>query len=110
MTERYINPHTDFAKFNAVGLRDYEDSANAYRDILNAIKTAEKIKYAEGVAEGMEKGMAEGMEKGMEMGADKRNVEIAKKMLQLGMTADSIAQVTGLSAADIREIEQKNTK
>lgn len=51
--ERYINPHTDFgfkrlfdqaeiSKFNSEDLKSYEDSVNAYRDIVNAIKTAEK--------------------------------------------------------------------
>ena len=30
----------------------YEDSMNAYRDIVNAIRTAEKTKFAEGRAEG----------------------------------------------------------
>lgn len=71
MTERYINPHTDFgftrlfeqaeiSKFNQQELKSYEDSVNAYRDIVNAIKTAEKKKHAEGKAEGMAKGRAEG--------------------------------------------------
>ena len=31
----------------------YEDSVNAYRDIVNAIRTAEKTKFAEGMAEGI---------------------------------------------------------
>ncbi|MEE1545901.1 MAG: hypothetical protein U0K26_01420 [Prevotella pectinovora] len=39
MAEKYINPHTDFD-----------------RDIVNAIRTAEKKKYAEGRAEGEKKG------------------------------------------------------
>ena len=30
--------------------RLYEDSVNAYRDIVNAIRTAEKKKFAEGRA------------------------------------------------------------
>ena len=38
MAEKYINPHTDFG-----------------RDIVNAIRTAEKKKYAEGRAEGEKK-------------------------------------------------------
>ena len=92
MTERYINPHTDFgfkllmdrpatlqervftrlfeqaeiSKFNPQELKSYEDSVNAYRDIVNAIKTAEKKKYAEGKAEGMAKGMAKGRAEGIE--------------------------------------------
>ena len=39
MAEKYINPHTDFD-----------------RDIVNAIRTAEKKKYAEGRAEGRAEG------------------------------------------------------
>ena len=39
MAEKYINPHTDFG-----------------RDIVNAIRTAEKKKYAEGRAEGRAEG------------------------------------------------------
>lgn len=36
----------EISKFNPDELRMYEDSINAYRDIVNAIKTAEKKKYA----------------------------------------------------------------
>lgn len=100
----------EIAKFNAADLRDYEDSVNAYRDILNAIKTAEKTKYAEGMEEGMAKGIEEGMAKGMEIGADKRNAEIARKMLQLNMNVDSIAQVTGLSEEEVQKIKEKCAK
>ncbi len=44
LVEKYINPHTDFgfkrlfgSEFNKE-LKMYEDSVNAYRDIVNAIK------------------------------------------------------------------------
>ena len=47
MVEKYINPHTELE------LKLYEDSVNAYRDIVNAIRTAEKTKFAEGMAEGI---------------------------------------------------------
>ena len=70
--ERYINPHT----------------MNAYRDIVNAIKTEGKIKYAEG------------MEKGME----KRNIEIARSMLGNGESIDKIMLYTGLSKEDIENM------
>ena len=49
MQENYINPQE---------LRLYEDSVNAYRDIVNAIKTAEKKKFAEGKAGGEAEGCA----------------------------------------------------
>ena len=67
MTKKYINPHTDFgfkrlfgSEFNKQELKSYEDSVNAYRDIVNAIRTAEKKKFADGRAEGRDDGRAEG--------------------------------------------------
>lgn len=53
MIDKYINPHTDFgfkrlfgSEFSEQDQKLYEDSMNAYRDIVNAIRTAEKKKYA----------------------------------------------------------------
>ena len=64
MIDKYINPHTDFgfkrlfgSEFSEQDQKLYEDSMNAYRDIVNAIRTAEKKKYAEGEAEGLAKGL-----------------------------------------------------
>ena len=134
MTERYINPHTDFgfkllmdrpatlqervftrlfeqaeiSKFNPQELKSYEDSVNAYRDIVNAIKTAEKKKYTEGKAEGMAKGMAkgraEGRAEGLAEGERKKALEIAKVMLQKGMTAKAIGDITGLTEEEIASL------
>lgn len=109
MEERYLNPHTDFgfkrlfgsefnkelleqaeiSKFNPQELMQYEDSVNAYRDIVNAINTAKKDSFAEGVAKGIEQ----------------RNVEIARKMLGKGMTSEEVADMTGLSIADVDGLE-----
>ena len=96
MTEKYINPHTDFgfkrlfgSEFNKQELKSYEDSVNAYRDIVNAIRTAEKKKFAEGRAAGRAEGRAEGI------------VAVAKKMLSKGMSADLVAEMTGLSLDEV---------
>ena len=50
----------EIAKFSSLELKQYEDSINAYRDILNALNTAKKESFAEGLTEGHEKGLAEG--------------------------------------------------
>lgn len=81
MVEKYI--YTDKEE-----LKLYEDSVNAYRDIVNAIRTAEKKKFAEGMAEGMAKGKAEGMAKGEKAA----KVKIAANLLSLGVPMETIMQ------------------
>ena len=93
MIDKYINPHTDFgfkrlfgSEFYERDLKLYEDSMNAYRDIVNAIRTAEKTKFAEGRAEGI--------------------AEVAKKMLDKGMSAEVVADMTGLSLDEVFKFKQ----
>lgn len=88
MIEKLINPHTESK------LKLYEDSVNAYRDIVNAIRTAEKKKFAEGRAEGRAEGIAEG------------RAEVARKMLDNGMSADLVAEMTGLSLEEVYSLKQ----
>ena len=76
MVEKHINPHTDFD-----------------RDIVNAIRTAEKKKYAEGRAEGR----AEGEKKAKE--------KIASNLLALGVPIETIMQASGLSEEEIKNIQ-----
>lgn len=89
MVEKYI--YTDKEE-----LKLYEDSVNAYRDIVNAIRTAEKKKFAEGMAEGMAKGkaegMAEGIAEGMAKGEKAAKVKIAANLLSLGVPMETIMQ------------------
>ena len=57
-------------------------------DIINAINTAKKDSFAEGRAEGIEF----------------KTVEIARKMLQRGMAAEEVAELTNLTVQDIKKI------
>ena len=86
----------EISKFNPQELKSYEDSVNAYRDIVNAIKTAEKRKYAEGKAEGKAEGRAEGRAEG--------KAEVARKLLTIGLSIEQIAEATGLTADEIRAL------
>ena len=87
---------------------------NAYRDIVNAIRTAEKTKFAEGRAEGRAEGIAEGRAEGIAEGrvegrAEGRAegfMEVAKKMLDKGMSAEVVADMTGLSLDEIFKLKQ----
>ena len=70
-----------------------EASKMAYRDIKNLIDTAKR--------EGKEEGLAEGMEKGM----NKRNLEIARKMLANGMDAATVMEITELSESQLQQLK-----
>ena len=91
----------------------FEASKMAYRDIKNSIDTAKREGKEEGLAEGMEKGLAEGMEKGlvkglaegMEKGMNKRNLEIARKMLANGMDAATVMEITELSESQLQQLK-----
>ena len=105
----------EIAKFSQQELLQYEDSVNAYRDIINAINTAIKDGYAEGKAKGMEEGRKEGMEEGRKEGRKEgmeegrkegirlRNLEIARNMIKKGLAIADISELTGLPIEDIEK-------
>lgn len=90
----------EIALFDAEELRSYEDNLKAYRDIDNAIRTAEKIKFREG----REEGRAEGREEGRAEGRAERDKEIAWKLKAAKVDTEVIAQTTGLSIAEIESL------
>ena len=93
----------EISKFNKQELKLYEDSVNAYRDIVNAIRTAEK-KFAEGRAEGMAEGMEKGMVKGKAEGEKEAKETIAANLLSLGVSVETIVQASGLSEEEIENL------
>lgn len=98
----------EVSKFNAQDRMLYEDSVNAYRDIINAINTAKKDSFAEGRAEGhaegRAEGIAEGRAEGRAEGIEFSKVEIARKMLQRGMAVEEVAELTNMTVQDIKKI------
>lgn len=98
----------EIAKFNPEEARLYEDSVNAYRDIVNAINTAKKDAYAEGKEEGLAEGRAEGREEGRiagrAEGIKEAQIRTARTLLQMGMPPAHIAQATGLPMSDIETL------
>lgn len=93
----------EIAKFNPQELLQYEDSVNAYRDIVNAINTAKKDSFAEGRKEGREEGREEGRKEGIAQGL----AHVAKTMLDNGMDIQTISQMTGLPVSAIEDIINK---
>jgi len=78
----------EIARFTLEERRGYEDSVKTYRDINNAIDTAER----DAEKRGEEKGRAEA------------NLESARKMKADGMTVDLIAKYTGVSVDEIEKL------
>ncbi len=68
----------------------YDSALKRYRDTLNSLQGAEAKGLAEGMAKGIAKGRAEG------------RAEVARRMKQRGMTAEEIADITGLTAEEIQ--------
>ena len=97
----------EISKFNPQELKSYEDSMNAYRDIVNAIRSAEKKKFAEGKEEGRAEGRAEGMAEGVAKGKAEGIAEVAKAMLAKGMAVSVVAELTGLTEEQVNDIAKK---
>ena len=69
-----------------------------YQNCLNyAVETAVEA----AVKTATEKALADGIAKGLSEGEAKKSLEIAKKMLVMGLSTEQIAQATGLSEEEI---------
>lgn len=58
----------------------------------------------EGMKEGIQRGIEKGIEKGIMEGSQKEKIEIAKKMLELKIDKETIAEATGLTEQEIEKI------
>ena len=74
----------EIAKLDPNELMQYEESLSAFRDISNAIKTAEKRKLAEGIEIGIKR--------------------VAENLLRSGMPIEQVAENTGLTIEEIRKL------
>ena len=70
----------EIAKFTRAELREYEDSLKAYRDIKNSLDSAKQE------------------------GKKDKAIEIAKNLLEMGMSINNIMKATGLSQEEIAKL------
>ncbi len=106
----------EIAKFTPSELHEYEDSLKSYRDVKNSIATAREEGKKEGLEQGLEQGRQQGLEQGrqqgleqgrqqgLEQGRQQEKIEIARNLLNTGMSPDFVAQATGLSSQDILDL------
>ena len=98
----------EIARFSLAEREAYEDSMKAYRDINNAIQTADMEAVqrgrAEGRAEGLAEGLAEGRAEGQAEGQAEEKTATARRMKALGLDTVLVAKVTGLPIEEIEKL------
>ena len=91
--------------FNDAQLLGYDEFWDAVRVektlVSDALKEGMEKGMAEGRAEGRAEGLVEGQAKGRAEGERNKQIEIACKMKQAGMDAETIARLTGLVTDEI---------
>lgn len=90
----------EIAKFTKEQYEAYEDSLKVYRDWQNTIVTAQK----KGIEEGLAQGIKEGLAKGREEGHIEQNKATTRKLKSLGVSVETIAEATGMSAEEINNL------
>ena len=78
----------------------YDEALKRYRDYKNTIDYAEERGLEKGLKIGEEKGLAKGLEKGLVKGQR----QIAANLKKQGVNIETIAQCTGLSIEEIKEL------
>ncbi len=95
-------------RFTYAARMSYEESLNATRDWENMVeaKLVEGCKEGLelGIAKGRKEGKAEGMQEGIAMGKSEATLEIARNMKRGRKPVELIAEVTGLSPAQIESL------
>ena len=83
------------------GLKALEDEID-FEEMLEEAKVKIAAEaHAKGHAEGFAEGLAEAHAKGLAKGIKENQIEMAKKMLNMGMSIDLIAEISGLSKEEI---------
>lgn len=81
-----------------------ESRAGMLKDIYYFKKDAEETALKEGMVKGMAEGMEKGLAQGKVEGEKKKQIEIAKKLLELEIPIEKIITATGLSKEEIEKM------
>ena len=85
----------------------YDKALDRYR-VNQIVEEDERRKNEEmrrkAAEEGLKEGMKEGMKAGLEKGEQKKQIEIARKMREDGISIDIIIKYTGLQSSDIENL------
>jgi len=73
------------------------------KTILRSQFMKESAVYQEILQEGLQEGLRQGLRQGLQQGLQQGKLEVARQLLQLGMSLTQVAQVTGLSEDELRQ-------
>ena len=119
LQERIFKKFFDVAQTANLSKEEYAkyfESEKNYYDLDGAFRTASQKGFtrgmkkgrAEGLAEGLEKGMEKGLEKGLaeglEKGQQKEKAETVRRLKQMGLTVEQIAQGANLTIEEVTVI------
>ena len=98
----------EIAKMKPQERKVYEESLKDYRDLRSSITTSYNEGKEEGREEGREEGIKQGLQQGFELGEQKAKAQTVVNAWNSGLSAELIANITGLSHSEIKEILQAN--
>lgn len=89
-------------------MKENEEIKEAMEELEEMSKDEELRRVAELVEKGIrdeKNGLIHAKEEGRIQGINERNIEIAKKLIELGNSIESIIEITGLSKEEILKIK-----
>lgn len=98
----------DLEKIKNMGVPTMDQAINAYYTITassefrEAERLREKARHDE--AQALYHAEQKGIQKGIQKGASERNIEIARNLIKMGMSADQISVATGLTYAEVEHL------
>lgn len=82
-----------------------EDAIRDNKAVLKAaVVRAEQRGLERGIEQGIEEGIEKGIKKGIEKGENKRNIEIAKNLINMGLSDNQIVSATNLSLNELNKL------
>ena len=107
LQERIFKKFFDVAQTANLSKEEYAkywESEKNYHDLDGAFRTASYKGFKRGKAKGRAEGLAEGLAEGMEKGQQKEKAETVRRLRQLGLTTEQIAQGADLTIEEVTSI------
>jgi predicted transposase YdaD len=94
----------DIMKMSDEERREYEAYQESLRYQASMYESSYKVGEMKGRKEGIQEGIKAGRKEGIEAGQKDKALEVAKRLKEIGMEMPLIAQVSGLSQAEIMNL------